>query len=176
MGKCARNYDERIGRADQETELFQCANFCAQFGDCVAQLAFARRCGGRKRILVFGAFQSLFSRAEVRVGRICFLLPTIAGGRLEIRRRAGTSRQPVGIGAVGVYIHVRLKQKRFSMGLGMLKLQNGLAIEKVMPGQEQIETAKVFAQHSHLRVVKLRKKGRNWIGGQHRRQTGQQRW
>ena len=34
-GKRAGHYDERIGRADQKTELFERANLRAQFGDCV---------------------------------------------------------------------------------------------------------------------------------------------
>ena len=161
MCKCARNDDERIGRADQETKLFQCANFGAQFRDCVAQFAFQRGTRSRERIFVFCAFQSLFGSSEIRIGRVRFLLPTITGGRFEICRRAGPGRQPVGIGAVCVHIHVGLEEKRFSMSLRMLKLQNRLAIEKVMPRQKQVETAKVLAQRSHLCVVKLREKRRN---------------
>ena len=121
-GKRARHHDERIGRADQETKLFQRANLGAQFRDCVAQLAFARWRGTCQRVLVFCAFQSLFSPGEIRVGRVRFLFPTITGGRLEIRRRIGTSRQAIGIGPIGVHIHLRLEEKRFPMGLRMLKL------------------------------------------------------
>jgi len=121
-GKRARHHDERIGRADEETELFQRADLGAQFHDCVAQLAFARGCSTCQRVLVFYAFQSLFSPGEIWVGRVGFLFPTITGGRFEIRRRTGTSRQAIGIGAVGVHIHLRLKQQRLSMSFGMLKL------------------------------------------------------
>ena len=121
-GKRARHHDERIGRTDQKTKLFQRANLRAQFRDCVAQVAFARGRGTCQRVLVFCAFQSLFSPGEIRVGRVRFLFPTITGGRLEIRRRTGTSWQAIGIGAIGVHIHLRLEEKRFSMGLRMLKL------------------------------------------------------
>ncbi len=55
-GKRARHYDERIGRANQKTELFERANLCAQFGDCIAQVAFTGRRGTRQRKLVFFAF------------------------------------------------------------------------------------------------------------------------
>ena len=55
-GKRARHYDERIGRADQKTELFERANLCAQFGDCIAQVAFTERRGTCQRKLVFFAF------------------------------------------------------------------------------------------------------------------------
>ena len=56
VGKCARHYDERIGRADQKTELFERANLCAQFSDCIAQVAFASRRGTCQPKLVFCAF------------------------------------------------------------------------------------------------------------------------
>ena len=121
-GKRARHHDERIGRADQETKLFQRANLGAQFRDCVAQVAFARGRGTCQRVLVFCAFQSLFSPGEIRVGRVRFLFPTITGGRLEIRRCTGPSRQAIGIGAIGVHIHLRLEEERLSMSFGMLKL------------------------------------------------------
>jgi len=121
-GKRAWHHDERIGRADQETELFQRANLRAQFRDCIAQVAFARGRGTCQRVLVFCAFQSLFSSREIRVGRVRFLFPTITGGRLEIRWCAGTNRQAIRIGAVGIDIHLRLKQERLSMSFGMLKL------------------------------------------------------
>ena len=120
-GKRARHHDERIGCTDQETKLFQRADLGAQFRDCVAQLAFARGRGTCQRVLVFCEFQSLFSPSEIRVRRVRFLLPTITGGRLEIRRRTGPTRQAIGIGAVGVHIHVGLEEKRFPMGLRMLK-------------------------------------------------------
>ena len=55
-GKRARHDDERIGRADQKTELFERANLCAQFGDCIAQVAFTGRRGTCQRKLVFFAF------------------------------------------------------------------------------------------------------------------------
>ena len=58
------------------------------------------------------------------------------------------------------------------MSLRMLKLQDSLAIEKVMPRQKQIEASEVFAQHPDFCVVKLSVERRNRIGGQHRRQTG----
>jgi hypothetical protein len=96
-GKRAGHHDERIGRADQETKLFQGANLGAQFRDCIAQLAFARGRGTCQRVLVFCAFQSLFGPGEVRVGRACFLIPTITGGRFEICRRTGPRRQTIGI-------------------------------------------------------------------------------
>ena len=131
--KRARHHDERIGGADQETKLFQRADFRAQFRDCVPQVAFALRCGTCLRVLVFSALQSLFGPREIRVRRIRFLFPAITGGWLEIRRRPGAGREAIGIRAVGVHIHLRLKKKRLSMSFGMLKLQNGLAIEKVMP-------------------------------------------
>jgi hypothetical protein len=121
-GKRARHHDERIGGADQKTKLFQRANLGAQFRDCVAQVAFARGRGTCQRVLVFCAFQSLFSPAEIRVGRIRFLFPTITGGRLEIRRRTGPGSQAIGIGAIGVHIHLRLQKERLSMSFGMLKL------------------------------------------------------
>jgi hypothetical protein len=120
--KRARHHDERIGRADQETKLFQRANLGAQFRDGVAQLAFARGRGTCQRVLVFCAFQSLFSPGEIRVWLVRFLFPTITRGRLEIRRRTGPGRQAIGIGAVGVHIHLRLEEKRFSMSFRMLKL------------------------------------------------------
>jgi hypothetical protein len=120
--KNARHHDEGIGRTDQKTKLFQRANLGAQFRDCVAQLAFARGGGTCQGILVLCAFQSLFGPDEIRIRRIRFLFPTITGGRLEIRRRTGPGRQPIRIGPVGIHIHVRLEQKRFSMSLRMLKL------------------------------------------------------
>jgi hypothetical protein len=52
-GKRARYYDERIGRADQKTELFQRANFRAQLRDCVAQVALTRGRGTCQRELFF---------------------------------------------------------------------------------------------------------------------------
>jgi hypothetical protein len=131
-GKRARHHDERIGRADQETELFQRANLGTQFGDRIAQVAFALGCGTCLRVLVFCAFQSLFSRSEIRVGRVRFLFPTITGGRFEIRRRSGPGRQAIGIGTIGVHIHLRLEEERLSMSFRMLNLQNRLAIEEIM--------------------------------------------
>ena len=121
-GKRARHHDERIGRADQETELFQRANLGSQFRDCIAQVVFARGRGTCQRVLVFCAFQSLFTPGEIRVGRVRFLFPTITGGRFEIRRSTGTGRQAIGIGAIGVHIHVRLEEERLPMSFGMLKL------------------------------------------------------
>jgi hypothetical protein len=121
-GKRARHNDERIGRTDQETEFFQRANLRAQFGDCIAQFAFACGRGTCQRVLVFCVFQSLFGRGEIRVRRIRFLFPTITGRRFEIRRRTGPGRQAIGIGAVGVHIHLRLEEERLSMSFGMLKL------------------------------------------------------
>jgi hypothetical protein len=121
-GKRARHHDERIGRADQKTKLFQRADLGAQFRDCVAQVAFARGRGTCRRVIVFCPFQSLFSPSKIRVRRVRFLFPTITGGRFKIRRRTGASRQAIGIGAIGVHIHFRLEEKGFPMGLRMLKL------------------------------------------------------
>src|ERR1051326_3826864 len=175
MGKRGWHDDERIGRADQETELFQRADFGAQIRDRIAQCA--PPCGGRccKSIFIFSAFQSLFGSGEIRVGRVRLLLPAITGGWLEIRWRASARRQAVGIGAVGVHIHVGREQKRFWTSLRMLKLQNSLAIEKVVSRQEEIQATKVLTQHFDFCVVKLREQRRNRIGGNHRRQTGKQR-
>ena len=50
------------------------------------------------------------------------------------------------------------------MRLGMLHLQNSLAIEKVVARQKQIETAEIFAQHSDFCVVELSVKRRHRIG------------
>ena len=55
-GKRARHHDERIGCADQKTELFQRAKLRAQFRDCIAQVAFARRRSTCLRELVLSAF------------------------------------------------------------------------------------------------------------------------
>ena len=134
--KCSRHHDKRIGRADEEAVFFQCADFGAQLRDRIAQVALACRSGRCERILIFGAFQCLFGRGEIRVGRGRFLCPAITGGRLEISRRASTNRHPISIGAISIHVHVRLEQERFSMSLRMLNLENSLAIEKVMPRQK----------------------------------------
>jgi hypothetical protein len=53
----ARNYDERIGRADQEAKFFECADFGTQFRDRIAQFAFAFRRGRFECVLVLRMFQ-----------------------------------------------------------------------------------------------------------------------
>ncbi len=133
MRKCAGYHDKRIGRADEEAVIFQCTDFGAQLRDCVAQITLPCGSGSCKPILVFGAFQCLFGSGEIWVRRGGFLWPAITRGRLEINRRASTDRHPIAIRAVSIHVHVRLEQQRFSMRLRMLKLQDSLAIEKVMP-------------------------------------------
>ena len=41
------------------------------------------------------------------------------------------------------------------MALWVLQLQNGLAVEKIMPGKNLIEMDEIVALHFHLCVVKL---------------------
>ena len=55
-GKRARHHDERIGRADQETKLFQRTNLSAQFRDRVAKVPFTRGWCTCQRELVLCAF------------------------------------------------------------------------------------------------------------------------
>ena len=54
--KRSGHHNERIGRADEETEFFQRVDLRAQLRDCVAEVAFARGCRTCKRVLVFCAF------------------------------------------------------------------------------------------------------------------------
>lgn len=164
MRKCARNHDKRISRADEEAVIFQCTDFGAQLRDCVAQITLPCGSGSCKAILVFDAFQCLFGGGEIWVRRGGFLWPAVTGGRLEINRRAITDRHPIAIGAVSVHVHVRLEQQRFSMRLGMLKLQDSLAIEKVMPRKKQVEASEVFTKNSNFCIVKLSVQRRNGIG------------
>ena len=54
------------------------------------------------------------------------------------------------------------------MALRVLQLQDSLAIEEVVAGENLIEASKVLAQDFHLRLVKLGEKRRNRIRRQHR--------
>ena len=65
----ARNYDVRIGRADQEAKFFECPDFGAQFRDGIAQLAFAVRRGCLERVLILRMFQFALHRGEIGIGR-----------------------------------------------------------------------------------------------------------
>jgi hypothetical protein len=56
MRKRSGHHNERIGRADQETEFFQRVDLRAQFRDCVAQIALARGRRTCQRVLIFCAF------------------------------------------------------------------------------------------------------------------------
>src|SRR5581483_3940207 len=100
-------------------------------------------------------FQCRFGSRKIwiRSGRL--LRPAITGERFEICRGATANGHPVCVRTVSIDIHIRLKQKGFSVRLGMLKLQNGLAIEKVMPRKEQIQASEVFTQFSGFRIVEL---------------------
>jgi hypothetical protein len=147
MRKCARHDDERVRDADEEAVFLQCANFGTQLCDRVAQIALPRGSGSGKGVFSFGAFQCLFGRRQIWVWCGALLRPTIARCRFKIGWRAGPGGQTISIGAVSIYVHVRLKQEYFSMALRMLKLQDGLAVEKIVPRQKHVEPSNVFAQH-----------------------------
>ena len=172
MRESARNYDVGVGRADQEARFFEGADFRAQLRDRIAQLAFTFRCGCFERVRIFRAFQCVFHRGEIRIGRRRFLWPAITGGWLEIGRSAGSSRHAIRIGTVGIDIHIRLEQERFAMTLRVPQFQHGLAIKKVVARKKLIKANKTFAQHSYFCIVELSVKGRNRIGCEHRRQAG----
>ena len=133
MRKCARHHDERVGRANKEAVLFQCAHLRAQFCNLVTQVALSYGRGGCKRILIFRAFQRILRLSEVRIGSLGFLWPAITGERFEICRRASAYRHPISIGTVSVHVHVCLEHERFSVTLRMLKLQHSLAVEEIVP-------------------------------------------
>ena len=153
--KCSRHDDVGISRTDQKTEFLERHYLIAEQHQRTAQLAFAFRCGRFERVLVFNFFQTVFGRGKVRVRRRRLFGPAIAGEWLEICCHTSPNRHSVRIRAVGIDIHVRLEQERLAMALWVLQLQNGLAIEKIMPGQNLIEMDEIVAQHFHLCVVKL---------------------
>src|SRR4029453_12906103 len=136
MHKCTRHYNKGVSRTDQETVFFLRADFRAELRDHVAQITFAGGIRSGKRKLSFRTLQSVFGSCEIwiRLGR--FLGPAITGGRLEICRCAHANGHPICIGAVSIYIHIALEQERFSVRLRMLKLQDRLAIEKIMPREK----------------------------------------
>src|SRR5205814_5712413 len=124
-----------IGRADEETELFQCSDFSAQLRNDAAQVAFAL---GRSRFdgqFVFRAAQAVFGRREVWIWAVRLLWPLEAGKRFEVRWRAGAARHPVAIGTICIDVHVCLEQEGFAMGLWMPQLKHRLAIVKIVPGK-----------------------------------------
>src|ERR1700730_541643 len=98
-----------------------------------------------KRKFSFRMLQSVFGSCEIwiRLGRL--LGPAITGGRLEICRCARANGHPICVGAVSIYIHIGLEEESFSVRLRMLKQQDGLAIEKIMPREKNIEPSEVFA-------------------------------
>ena len=172
MGESARNYDVGVGRADEEAEFLERADFHAQLSDGIAQLALTLGRNRFQRVLIFRALQSLFSRGEIRIGRWRFLWPAITGCRFEISRSTGSNGDAVSIGPIGIDVHIGLEQERFAMTLRVPQFQHGLAIKKVVARKKLIKTNKAFAQHSYFCIVKLSVKGRDRIGFEHRRQAG----
>src|SRR5205807_10315239 len=94
---------------------------------------------------------------EIRIRKLAFLWPLETRERFEIGRRTGAGREPIGIGTVGIDIHVGLQEDRAPMALGVAQLQDRLAIVKVVAGEKLIEPEEVLAQISELRVVEFLK-------------------
>jgi len=140
VGESARNYDVGVGRADEEAEFLERANFRAQLRDSIAQLALTLGRDRFQRVLIFRALHSLLRRGEIRIGRRRFLWPAITGCRFEIGRGTGSSGHAVGIGPIGIDIHIRLEQERFAMTLRVPQFQHGLAIKKVVARKKLIKT------------------------------------
>ena len=113
--------------------------------DHIAQITFAGGTRSGKGKLSFRTLQSVFGSCEVWIRLARLLGPAITGGRLEICGCARANGHPIGIGAVSIYVHISLEQERFSVRLRMLKLQDRLAIEKIMPREKNIEPSEVFA-------------------------------
>ena len=76
-------------------------------------------------------------------------------------------RESIGIGPIGINVHVRLQEDRAPLGFRMPQLQHRLAIVKIMPGKKLIEPDQVLFQVPQLRVVKFFEEWRNGIGRDH---------
>ena len=106
------------------------------------------------------AFSSSTREVWIRILRL--LAPAIAREGLKSWRRASNSGgNAIGIGAIGVHIHVGLEEDGFAARLRMFQLQHRLAVVKIVSRQELIQSPEVCAERLQLRLVKLREKRRD---------------
>lgn len=113
---------------------------------------------------VFGFFQFGFASGEEGVGQFGFLCPTITGGRLARGREGAGFDLPIGIGAVGIDIHIGLDEKRASFGFGMLEFDEGIAVVEVVSGGEFVEVLEVVSDGIDFESVEGIEDGRD-LGG-----------
>ena len=96
------------------------------------------------------------------------------GDRLEVRRLAGTGGQPIGIGAIGIDVHIGLEKHGAPFRFRVAQLKHRLGIVKVVARKKLIEPHQILFHVPQLRVVKLFEKRRDGIRRDHRGQAGKQ--
>ena len=66
--------------------------------------------------------------------------------------------QTISIGSVCIHVHFCLEQNRRSFCRRMAQLQDGLAVIKIVPGEELIQSDKILPQGAHFEIVKFLEK------------------
>ena len=166
-------HNGRVGFADQKTRTFQIGYLAFGRRDAVGQLLppHLLRLGlGQFRLRLGNA---LLERFDERIRTVRRLRPTVTGLRLEELPRAIHLDIPVAIGAIDVHVHVSLHKKGTPSGLGMLELQNGVAIVKIMTRKDLLDFFQTPLQPIELQVINFPVIRRNPRGFQQERQRPQ---
>lgn len=129
----SRQNDIGIGGPNQKTELFQRGDLVPQLRQRGAELPFSLRRRRLEPVLSFDFLQTILGRGEIRIRRSALFRPAITGEWFEIRCHTSSNWHPVRVGTICIDVHVRLEQERFAVTLRVLQLQDGLAIEKIVP-------------------------------------------
>ena len=107
--------------------------------DLILQNSFSFGRGVLRFVLRLKLFQFIFPLRDELARFTGFLRPAVAGKRLKVCRRTIHVGSAVGVGAIGIHVHVALDQERFATGLRVLELQDGVAVEKIVAGNDLIE-------------------------------------
>ena len=148
-------HNRRIDLADEKTRAFQIGNLTFGRRDAVGQLLppHLLRVGlGQFRFRLGNALLEPF---DERIRTVRRLRPTVTGLRLKELPRAVHLDIPVAIRAVHIHVHVALDEECAPSGLGMLELQNGVAIVKIVARKDLLDFFKAALQPVELQIIEL---------------------
>src|SRR5262249_19592813 len=91
-------------------------------------------------VLGLQLFESLFPFRSELARLVRFLWPTITREWLKVCRGAVDLRVAICIGAICIYVHVALNQKRFPVCFHVAEFEDRVAIKEIMPGNNLVQT------------------------------------
>jgi hypothetical protein len=151
--------DEGVAVCDEEAACLEVGDEALEVSDGVAQGGLAFGSGVGRVEFVTALFEQFAVARDGGVfGCAAAARPAVVGDGLEAWRGGVVFERAFGVGAVGYHIHVGLNEEDFAPCARMGDFEYGVAVVKIVPGDERAEDTKVLPIDFDFFLVKGFKK------------------